>query len=298
MCADLRNSPFTILGVEENCTDADVKQAYRRLAMRYHPDRNQDPGAEAEFKRIKMAYQLISTAAGRALLRRILVGARDKRPRQRQHTPPPPKRTAADPPKGVPGSKPFNEERLQPAKKVNASGLTFSLLYMIVFFFINRLRLERLPLQLLVLVPPALVCMNISRLDNKLSFGDFGQGLLFGCIFAVVSDGIIDYIQANNRYNLRTKLNNMLGYTFIFSAAALLVSIEISGTAIVPQLFRIDGEWLRAVLWTIFGSGVYLWFIYCFMLQKQPAMYDTIFMWFWLIGLEYIIIVVFRYRLG
>ena len=59
---------YEVLGVDRNASDADVKKAYRRLAMRYHPDRNPDQGEEAanRFKEAKRAYEVLSDADKRA----------------------------------------------------------------------------------------------------------------------------------------------------------------------------------------------------------------------------------------
>lgn len=53
---------YKLLGVERNASDAEIKKSYRRLAMKYHPDRNKDNQAEAEakFKQIKEAYEVLS----------------------------------------------------------------------------------------------------------------------------------------------------------------------------------------------------------------------------------------------
>lgn len=51
--------PFLTLGLPRAASLEEVKGAYRRLAMRWHPDRNASAAAEAEFKRIKAAYELI-----------------------------------------------------------------------------------------------------------------------------------------------------------------------------------------------------------------------------------------------
>lgn len=53
------------LGVSRNATDEEIQQAYRRLARRYHPDVNHDPGAEDRFKDISEAYQVLSDPAQR-----------------------------------------------------------------------------------------------------------------------------------------------------------------------------------------------------------------------------------------
>jgi len=58
---------YKILGVERNASEAEIKKAYRRLAMKHHPDRNpDDKAAEARFKNAKEAYEVLSDAQKRA----------------------------------------------------------------------------------------------------------------------------------------------------------------------------------------------------------------------------------------
>ena len=51
---------YSILGVRETASDAEIKRAYRRLAVQYHPDKNSDPAAEVFFKEVNEAYQVLS----------------------------------------------------------------------------------------------------------------------------------------------------------------------------------------------------------------------------------------------
>lgn len=51
---------YDILGVARGASVDDVKKAYRKLAMQYHPDRNKEPGAEETFKEISEAYAVLS----------------------------------------------------------------------------------------------------------------------------------------------------------------------------------------------------------------------------------------------
>lgn len=51
---------YDILGVSKTTSDAGLKSAYRKLAMQWHPDRNKSPEAEAKFKEINEAYQVLS----------------------------------------------------------------------------------------------------------------------------------------------------------------------------------------------------------------------------------------------
>jgi molecular chaperone DnaJ len=56
---------YNTLGIAPNATEDEIKKIYRSLAMRFHPDRNQAPGAEARFKSITKAYEILSDPARR-----------------------------------------------------------------------------------------------------------------------------------------------------------------------------------------------------------------------------------------
>jgi DnaJ-class molecular chaperone len=49
-----------ILRVRRNATLAEIRKAYRKLAMQYHPDRNKEPGASERFREISEAYAVLS----------------------------------------------------------------------------------------------------------------------------------------------------------------------------------------------------------------------------------------------
>jgi molecular chaperone DnaJ len=51
---------YEVLGVNKNASDKEIKKAYKKLAMKYHPDRNPDnPVAENNFREVKSAYEII-----------------------------------------------------------------------------------------------------------------------------------------------------------------------------------------------------------------------------------------------
>jgi molecular chaperone DnaJ len=58
---------YEVLGVNKDCSEDELKKSYRRLAMKWHPDRNPDnPKAEEHFKEAKEAYEILSDANKRA----------------------------------------------------------------------------------------------------------------------------------------------------------------------------------------------------------------------------------------
>ena len=59
----MMDDPYKVLGVSPNASDEEIKQAYRRLAKKYHPDLNPgDAEAEKNFKEVNEAYSILSDA--------------------------------------------------------------------------------------------------------------------------------------------------------------------------------------------------------------------------------------------
>ncbi|MFN2244041.1 MAG: molecular chaperone DnaJ [Anaerolineae bacterium] len=62
---------YEVLGVGREATQEEIKRSFRRLARQYHPDVNKDSGAEAQFKEINEAYEILSDTEKRATYDRV-----------------------------------------------------------------------------------------------------------------------------------------------------------------------------------------------------------------------------------
>ena len=63
-----RRDYYDVLGVAKNASDADLKSAYRKLALKFHPDRNPgDREAEDQFKEAAEAYAVLADSEKRSL---------------------------------------------------------------------------------------------------------------------------------------------------------------------------------------------------------------------------------------
>ena len=64
---------YKILGIAKGATDDEIKKAYRKMAVKWHPDKNKSPEAEEKFKDIAMAYDVLKDKKKRDLYGRFLI---------------------------------------------------------------------------------------------------------------------------------------------------------------------------------------------------------------------------------
>src|ERR1700684_591773 len=76
---------YKIMGVARDATEAQIKQAYRKLARKYHPDVSKEKDAEARFKEVGEAYEVLKSPEKRAAYDQLGQG-----PRPGQDFKPPP----------------------------------------------------------------------------------------------------------------------------------------------------------------------------------------------------------------
>jgi molecular chaperone DnaJ len=71
MATEQKQDYYDVLGVPRSAAADELKKAFRRLAMQFHPDRNQEAGAEAKFKAVSEAYEVLSDPEKRAMYDRF-----------------------------------------------------------------------------------------------------------------------------------------------------------------------------------------------------------------------------------
>ena len=67
--AKMGKNYYDILGVDRIASEQDIKKAYKKMALKFHPDKNKDPGAEEKFKEIAEAYDVLADTDKRLVKR-------------------------------------------------------------------------------------------------------------------------------------------------------------------------------------------------------------------------------------
>ncbi|HQC51326.1 MAG TPA: DnaJ domain-containing protein, partial [bacterium] len=63
----IKRDYYEVLGLDRAASEEEIKRAYRKLALQFHPDRNSDPESEEKFKEASEAYEVLSDSHKRNL---------------------------------------------------------------------------------------------------------------------------------------------------------------------------------------------------------------------------------------
>jgi len=63
--SDLTKCHYSVLQIQTNASEDQIKKAFRKMALKFHPDKNQDPGASEIFRRAKLAYEVLNDGSSK-----------------------------------------------------------------------------------------------------------------------------------------------------------------------------------------------------------------------------------------
>lgn len=77
---DSETTAYAVFGISENCSQAQLKEKYKQLSKKWHPDVNKHPDAEITMKTINVAWELLKTLESRAKYDAHLAALRNPQP--------------------------------------------------------------------------------------------------------------------------------------------------------------------------------------------------------------------------
>ena len=283
MSLDLRNSPFVILGVSEDATDDEIKHAYRRLALRYHPDRSKEKEAEQKFKRTQLCYQLLKTPQSRDAIKQILQLYRSQ---GKASSVPLGSRTFAYSGKAYVNQGlgwRFNLRRLWYELKLGLS-ITF--------------RIEHVPVKMLLFVPAMLVAHSYHNAWDELRLTQALLALIQGFIGAWIADLVTQFVMKHERWYMRTLVDRIYVY-WLLGVAFLLISLAwLHGTGVgigIRESIESVLHFELSVLWDIaliiLLCVTAAWFTFCFMFNnKYHPFWEASLICVLIAGIEYLVL--------
>lgn len=272
-------SPFEVLGVAETANDEEVRAAYRKKAVQYHPDRNTSEAAEEQFKRIQTAYSLIKDEASRRRVLRIIhmrraaaaVGAMGPgggggvQPGHRALDP----NIASTDDIGE-----FERKHFVPEKVFIAE---------VWASFMRAMRLERFPFKLLGFVPFMLLLNWLHQEGTQLQPLTALKAVGQACIGALLTDMLLQAASRTTRHQLRSATNKFVGWAVVLALLMLFVTIEKRVVEFVTHI-GLNEYVIRGLAVVLFTLSAYFWFVFCFLFQRHHPTWETAFVWIGVMG--------------
>ena len=234
------------------------------MAMRYHPDRNTSETAEAQFKRVTQAYQLIKDEKSRQQVRDILdlysFLGRDSPTHK------------ASPPTPVYGSKPIPAARPRPqVRQFSAVNLRATLAEVMLEVRI-AMRLERLPLKFIVFFA-ALLSFHAFLEFEATALKILGVSILQAAVCALAADMVLQMSLRYHRYTLRRIVDRFVAYSVLLSIAGLIYGNLNFGQAYLESV-RISPGLVRAGSVMLLMLAGYAWLIFSFLFDKHSPIWE------------------------
>ena len=267
-------SPFELLGVKVDASDEEVRQAFRKIAIRYHPDRNPSKEAEEEFKRIQTAYSLIKDKASRQKVARMLQMRHDSMRFE----------------EGL-GQKEL-DRRFQATNEATKDfkrkhDIRDNFFLEALHWLISSMTLSRLPFKAIVFIPLMLL-MHWFR-----TFGNITGSVIFdaawqGILGALLVELFITISHVQNRYLMRLILNRSVTYFILIPALLLLFTTADRGTLVLTTA-GMNVDIVRSLSVVSITFSLYAWFVFVFLFQKQNQHWETLLVWIGVISAMYFI---------
>ncbi|MEI6897307.1 MAG: DnaJ C-terminal domain-containing protein [Psychromonas sp.] len=251
---------YEVLGVNKSASEKEIKKAYKKLAMKYHPDRNPDnPVAENNFREVKSAYEIVSDTEKRQQYDDFGHGAFDEnRPgRQRGCGP---QGGFDDMFGGMFGQRQQQQHyQPQPEKGSDIIATIEITLEEAVQGCVQEIKLPNNPQLLEVTIPAGIDKGQRVRVNGKGNPGSLGGG--FGDLLVEVSLGEHDVFRREGRdlYCLieTPYTTAALGGSLKVPTFSGFINIKIPEGTQVGRKFRIKGKGIKAMKSNLIGDLIY-----------------------------------------
>ena len=269
------NSPFVILGITEDATDEDVRSAYKRLGMKFHPDRNTNPDAERRFKQIQMAYQMLKDEASRHHVIQILDLYRKHNKRAMEQ----------------PGTNSYNPEMFAADREEGDKLHVFGLVAEFFLYIYLASRLERVPFKMLIFMPYMMVVHMFDAAQWKVTPALIVLAFWQALIGSIITDVVVQAASYTERYYLRLRVNKVVGRIFIAATVILFYSIDVRGEAVFFFVGS-NPDIIRAIAVLCMTMSAYFWVVLCLLFYKHHPTWEPIMVWLGVAGCLYYVFII------